>query len=299
MPNVKANGIQIEYETYGDKSDPAIILISGYGQQMVMWSEEFCQELAGRGHFVIIFDNRDVGLTQKFFEDSGGMKLLEELPKMQNGEEFYAPYSFDEMSDDVVGLLDALGIEKAHVGGFSMGGGLAQYTAIRHPNRCLSLISMGFGTGEGDKPADPSVQHIFTIPEPDNRNDYMDYFEEFCRLCSGLNELSDPNKEMARQLGALYFDRCYYPQGKVTQGLALNKKKRTKQMLKSIKVPTLVLHGEIDPLVPVENGIAVSECIPGAQLQIIKGMGHVPFPEFIEEMIDTITAHIINVSNKY
>ena len=298
MPNVTANNIQIEYQTFGDKSDPAIILISGYGQQMVMWSEDFCQQLAGKGHFVIIFDNRDVGLTQKFFEDCGGVKLLEELGKMQNGEEFDAPYSYDDMSDDVVGLLDALDIEKAHIGGFSMGGGIAQNTALRHPTRTLSLISMGFGTGEGDKESDPSVSHIFTIPEPDNRNDYKDYFEEFCRLCSGLEELSESNKEIARELGGLYFDRCYYPQGKVSQGLGASKKKRTKEMLKSVSVPTLVLHGEIDPLVPVENGIAVHENIPGSELHIIKGMGHVPFPDFIPEMIDAISNHARKVDSK-
>ena len=142
MPNTTANGIQIEYETFGDRHSPPILLIMGLSAQMIGWEEEFCKRLVEKGLFVIRFDNRDVGLSTKF-EEAG----IPDIVAAMQGQEFQAAYSLDDMADDAVGLLDALGIEKAHICGVSMGGMITQVIGYRHPSRVLSLIPIMGTTG--------------------------------------------------------------------------------------------------------------------------------------------------------
>lgn len=141
MSKITANGIQIEYDTFGERSSPPLLLIIGLGLQMIFWDEELCKQLAERGHYVIRFDNRDVGLSTKF-EEAGVPDVVEVMTARMRGEKVEAPYTLDDMADDAVGLLDALGIDKAHICGMSMGGAIAQTVVIRHPSRVLSLISI-------------------------------------------------------------------------------------------------------------------------------------------------------------
>jgi len=150
MPNVTANGIQIEYDTFGDRSSPPLLLIMGLGAQMILWDEEFCDQLASQGLYVIRFDNRDIGLSTKF-DEAGVPNVMEMIAAAQRGEEVKAPYTVDDMADDAVGLLDSLDIDKAHICGASMGGMIAQTVASRHPSCDLSLISIMSTTGAQSK----------------------------------------------------------------------------------------------------------------------------------------------------
>jgi pimeloyl-ACP methyl ester carboxylesterase len=146
MPNVKANGIQIEYETIGEASASPILLITGLGGQLIEWHENFCEGLARKGHYVIRFDNRDVGLSYKF-EELGLQNIMKAGEAVMQGETITAPYTLEDMADDAVGLLDALDIDRAHICGMSMGGMIAQTMAIRHPSRLFSLTSIFSTTG--------------------------------------------------------------------------------------------------------------------------------------------------------
>ena len=146
MPRAKTNGIEIEYDTFGDRSSPALILIMGLASQMIRWEKKFCQMLADKGLYVIRFDNRDIGLSSKI-DEAGVPDVIGAFGKIAKGEKPGCPYTLDDMADDVVGLLDALNIEKAHICGASMGGMIAQTMAIRNPSRILSMISIMSTTG--------------------------------------------------------------------------------------------------------------------------------------------------------
>src|SRR4030043_1686051 len=166
MSRVTANGIQIEYETFGNPSSRPLLLIIGLGGQMIHWDDDLCRDLAKRGHYVIRFDNRDVGLSTKF-DEAGVPTLFETFGKIMQGEKIKPPYTLDDMADDAVGLLDALGIRPAHICGMSMGGMIAQTIAIRHPSRVLSLISIYSTTGDKDLPPPRSdVRELLLAPPP-------------------------------------------------------------------------------------------------------------------------------------
>ena len=158
MPSAAANGIQIEYETFGDSSGRPLLLIIGLGAQMIHWDDDLCKDLASRGHYVIRFDNRDVGLSTKF-EKAGVPNLPEVFGKLLRGEKVEPPYTLDDMADDAVGLLDALKIRRAHICGMSMGGMIAQTMTIRHPARVLSLISIYSTTGNPESPPGKAGNH--------------------------------------------------------------------------------------------------------------------------------------------
>ena len=165
MPNTTANGIRIEYETFGQRSSPALLLIMGLSAQMIGWEEEFCRQLAEKGLFVIRFDNRDVGLSTKF-EEAGIPDILAAM----EGKEFQAPYTLDDMADDAVGLLDALSIERAHICGVSMGAMITQVIGYRHPSRVLSLIPIMGTTGRrGLPPPRPEAMEMLVTLPPKER----------------------------------------------------------------------------------------------------------------------------------
>ena len=169
MARATANGIQIEYDTSGDPSSKPLLLIIGLGAQMIAWDDDLCRDLAGRGHYVIRFDNRDVGLSTKF-EEAGVPHLIELIGKAMAGEKVTVPYTLDDMADDAMGLLDVLGIRKAHICGGSMGGMIAQTIAIRHPSRVLSLISIYSNTGNPKLPQPkPEVMGLLITPPPKER----------------------------------------------------------------------------------------------------------------------------------
>lgn len=287
MPKAKVNDIEIEYETFGDPSSRPLLLIMGLGAQMINWDEEFCEKLAECGFYVIRFDNRDVGLSTKF-DDAGEPDLMKLFMSVQKGEKIEAPYTLEDMADDAVGLLDALNIDKAHVCGRSMGGMIAQIIAYRHPNRVLSLISISSSTGDPDLPRPtPEAMEVLMKPVATEREEIIEDGVNRMRIIHGSGFPFD--EERARKLVIASFDRSTYRQGFGRQLAAVIASGNRKPALGSITVPTLVIHGGDDPLVPLEGGKDTADAIPGAELHIIEGMGHSLPPVVWPRIIDAIT----------
>jgi pimeloyl-ACP methyl ester carboxylesterase len=295
MAKAKANGIEIEYETFGDRSGRPLLLIIGLSLQLIHWSEEVLSQLVDEGHYVIVFDNRDTGLSSKI-EEAGPPDIPGTMAALMRGEKVQVPYTFYDMGDDAVGLLDALGIEKAHICGMSMGGAIAQTIAISHPERLLSLILIYAPTGNPKLPQPkPEIMSIFMTPPPPDRNAFIEQRINTSRILSGSGFPLD--EEYIRQLAGRTYDRSNYLEGIGRNFLANFGRGNRSRALPSVTAPTLVIHGDEDPLVLVENGREAAETIPGAELMIIKGMGHYspqggPWPEIVK----AISAHTIKAS---
>ena len=283
MSNVEANGIQIEYETFGEPKLPPMLLIIGFAGQLIVWDDELCEQLAQRGYYVMRFDNRDVGLSSKL-EVAG----VPDIGALLRGETIDIPYTIEDMADDAVGLLDALGIEKAHICGMSMGGMIAQAVTINHPQRVLSLISIYSTTGNPElPPPTPEAMEVLLTPPPLEREANIEHTLKFFRWITGPGFPFD--EEWHRKLAAQAYDRAFYPMGAARQFAALFTQKNRKPALTSVSVPTLVIHGSDDPLLPVEGGKDTAEAVPGAELKIIAGMGHdLPHGGAWPQIIDTI-----------
>jgi pimeloyl-ACP methyl ester carboxylesterase len=274
MAQANCNGIQIEYETFGDRSGRPLLLIMGLGGQLISWSQEILNQLVDEGHFVIIFDNRDTGLSSKM-DKAGVPDVPGTLAALMRGEKIQVPYTYYDMGDDAVGLLDALGIEKAHICGVSMGGAIAQTIAISHPSRLLSLTLIYAPTGNPNLPQPkPEIMSLLTPPPVSDRNAFIEQRINRFRIISGSGFPLD--EEWLRQAGARGYERSFYPEGVARNLLGGFGRGNRRRALPSVTAPTLVIHGDEDPLVPVENGRDAAEAIPGAELLIIKGMGHYP-----------------------
>jgi pimeloyl-ACP methyl ester carboxylesterase len=272
MPSVVVKGIQIEYRTFGNSSSRPLLLIIGLGAQMIYWDADLCKDLAARGNYVIIFDNRDVGLSTKFGE-TGMPNIPEIFGKLLQGKKVNPPYTLDDMADDAVALLDGLNIRKAHVCGMSMGGMIAQTIAIRHPERVLSLISIYSTTGNPEVPQPkPEIIRLLVAPPPNERHAFIEHMLVVFRTISGPGFPLD--EAWTRKIIGESYDRSFYPEGTVRQFVAILTQPNRAPALSSIKVPTLVVHGTSDPLVPVEGGKDTAKVIKGAELILIEGMGH-------------------------
>ena len=287
MPKAKANNIEIEYETFGDPSSKPLLLIMGIGAQMIRWEKEFCEVLAEKGFYVIRFDNRDVGLSTKLHE-AGEPDIMKVMMKLAKGEKIESAYTLDDMADDAVGLLSALGIDKAHICGASMGGGIAQILAYRHPSRVLSLISIMSSTGNPDLPRPkPEILKLMTQPPPTEREAIIEARVNRLRILHG--SVFPFDEEKWREFATESYDRSYYRPGYSRQFVAIRATGNIKSALSSISVPTLVIHGSEDPLVPIDGGKDTAEAIPGAELLIIDGMGHSIPIEVWPQVADAIT----------
>ena len=215
MPRAKANGIELEFDTFGQESHDPLLLIMGLGGQMLLWNEEFCEMLAERGHFVIRFDNRDVGLST-WCDDMGVPDLMALFASLGKGTAPDAPYSLDDMADDAMAILDAVGIERAHICGASMGGMIAQATAIRHPHRVKSLTSIMSTTGNPELPSpSPEAVQILATPTPPDREAAMERSVEAERVIGSPAYPVDP--EVTREMAGLLHDRAYHPEGTARQ----------------------------------------------------------------------------------
>ena len=294
MPNVTANGIQIEYDTFGDSSSSALLLVAGNGAQIYFWDAEFCQLLVKKDFFVIRFDNRDAGLSTKF-DEAGIPDFPAAIKAAMEGKPVESAYSLDDMADDAVGLLDALGIEKAHICGASMGGMIAQVISYRHPKHVLSLTSIMSTTGNPDLPqGKPDALAAVLAPAPAERQAYVEHMINVWR------KIWSPGfpfeEKRARTFIEKSYDRSYYPQGAVRQNIALLANGDRRRSLSTIAVPTLVIHGADDPLIPVEGGKDTARVIPGAKLFIISGMGH-DMPKGVwAEIVDAISKHAVQAN---
>ncbi|MFW6297254.1 MAG: alpha/beta fold hydrolase [Desulfosalsimonas sp.] len=285
MPNVNANGIQIEYDSFGETQNPPLLLIAGLGRQLVFWDKEFCRRLAERGLYVIRFDNRDTGLSTKF--EAAGIPDLEAIYNaLMQGEAVDVAYTLDDMADDAAGLLDAMGIEKAHICGVSMGAAITQTIGYRHPELVLSLIPIMGTTGNPELP--PPTQEAMDMlltPAPEERAANIDYTVKLWRTFWGTLTFDE---EDIRHKASLEYDRGFYPQGLTRQIAAILAHGNRKPMLASVTAPTLVIHGSEDPLIPVEAGRDTAEAISGAQIRIIEGMGHSLPRDVWPKIVDSI-----------
>lgn len=296
MGKVNANGIQIEYETFGEPDSPALLLIIGLAGQLIAWDEKLCQQLAQKGHYVIRFDNRDAGLSSKI-EEAGEPDIMKIIEALMRGETINPPYTFEDMAADTIGLLDALSIEKAHICGMSMGGMIAQTMALNYPKRVLSLISIYSRTGDPEEPQPkPEAMQFLLTPPPTEREAYIEFGVKLFTTISGTGFPYD--EEWLRRHMAQAYDRSYCPQGAARQLAAIFTQKNRKPALKSLAAPALVIHGTDDPLVRVECGKNTAAAIPGSKLVIIKGMGHdLPHGGAWPQIIDAIVEHTHKVDS--
>jgi pimeloyl-ACP methyl ester carboxylesterase len=290
MAKVDANGIQIEYETFGDPKSKPLLLIIGLASQMIFWDEQLCEQLAQQGHYVIRFDNRDVGLSTKI-EEAGVPDVMKAIEAIMLGEPVDPPYTIEDMADDAIGLMDALGIAKAHLCGMSMGGMIAQTIAIKYPQRVLSLISIYSRMGDPSDPQPtPEAFEVITTPLPEGREENIEHTLKVFRVIAGPGFSFD--EEWHRNIAAQAYDRDHYPQGPIRQFVAILAQKDRKFDLSSISIPTLVIHGTDDPLVPVECGKNTAATIPDAELLLIDGMGHdLPHAAAWPQILKAIVAH--------
>ena len=272
MANVQANGIQIEYDTFGRRSDRPLLLVMGLGAQMIHWREEFCEQLANAGHFVVRYDNRDVGLSTKF--DSAGLPDIPAImTQMAAGQPVSAPYTLNDMADDGIGLMDALDLPAAHICGASMGGMIVQAMAIRQPRRIKSVTSIMSSTGNRElPPAKPEAMAALMSPAGTNRDEVAERSVAVSKVIGSPAYPADPDEARARAIEA--YERAFYPIGVARHMAAVASHGDRKPALLQLEVPALIIHGKADPLVPVEGGLDTHEALRGSQLMLIDGMGH-------------------------
>jgi pimeloyl-ACP methyl ester carboxylesterase len=269
MPRAQTGGVELEYEVVGEPGARPLLLVQGLGAQLVSVEEGFCAELAARGFLVIRFDNRDVGLSTRL--DGAGPP---DLAAIWQGDHASLAYTLDDMADDAAGLLDAIDVPAAHVAGISLGGMIAQLVAIRHPGKVLSLASIMSTTGDRrvGQPSAEGAGVLFT-PMPAERERYLEQAVANARLAlAGSAFPLDP--DAIRRGAARSYDRAYDPAGVARQlAAALAAGDRT-EALRSLRVPALVVHGEVDRIIGVDGGEATAAAIPGARLLRIPGLGH-------------------------
>jgi pimeloyl-ACP methyl ester carboxylesterase len=283
-------GITIEYETAGSESDPPLLMVSGFGAQLVAWPREFCERLATGGRFVISYDNRDCGLSSKL--DGVAVDMDQIRAAIAAGEtaraRSLAPYTLSDMAGDGLGLLDALGIDRAHVLGASMGGMIAQTIAIENPARLLTLTSMMSNTGESEYgQSSPEAIRALLMPTPSERAAYIDASERALIWRSRRW----PDVAGVRAVAAESYDRCYYPEGSGRQLAAMVASGSRAAGLRALHVPTLVIHGLDDTLVAPSGGERTAELIPDAQLMLVPDMGHDRPQPLWPQLSEAILAH--------
>ncbi len=289
MPIVKANGIDLAYDSFGDEADKTIMLIAGLSTQMIRWTVPFCAALAARGYRVIRFDNRDTGRSTHFHRcappDFGALAAA-----LMAGQRPDVPYTLYDMAADAIGLLDALAIDKAHVVGRSMGGMIAQILASEHPGRVLSLTSIMSSTGNPMLPqAAPDVMAMMTRPSPDPVSDEAGFLAHrlaFARRIAGSGHPFD--EESHRLLILEETRRAHDPGGSARQIAAMAVSGDRRPRLAMITAPTLVIHGTEDPVFRPECGRDTAASIPNADLMLVDGMGHDLPPTLYGTVIETI-----------
>lgn len=290
MPDVTANGITIHYEDHGDPAHPAMLLIMGFGAQLTLWPIELVEALVARGFRVIRYDNRDIGLSHKFHGvKAPGVVKLTLLGKL--GIRPRVPYTLADMADDGAGLLDALGIEAAHIVGASMGGMIAQHVAARHPQRTRSLTSIFSTTGNpGLPPARREALEVL-IKRPRSTEEAV-LVEHGMLLARTIGSPGFPAPEdRLRTNVTANVRRSFYPEGPTRHLAAIVADGDRRAILARVTAPALVLHGEDDPLVPVEGGRDTAASIPGARLKTIPGWGHDLPLELVDEIAGDIAGH--------
>ncbi|MFJ3820812.1 alpha/beta fold hydrolase [Streptomyces nodosus] len=282
--------VSLAYESFGDPGDPPVLLVMGFGAQLLAWHEDFCRALADRGRYVIRYDNRDCGLSTTFDDHPVDMGAF--IAAVSSGDLPAAlamvPYRLLDMADDGLGLLTALGIERAHVVGASMGGMIAQTMALSSPERVLTLTSMMSSTGESEygRPS-PEAQAVLFGPRPGDREGYVAAADK--ELVWASKRYGDA--AVLRELAADSYDRAYHPAGIGRQLGAMILSGSRADALRELRVPTLVIHGLDDTLIDPTGGKRTADLIPGAELLLIPDMGHDRPRELWPKLIDALVAH--------
>jgi pimeloyl-ACP methyl ester carboxylesterase len=277
------NGIDLEYVTDGDPSEPALLLVMGLGGQLIAWSQGFVDGLNERGFFVIRYDNRDCGLSTKF-------EGLPEITALFTGDTASAPYRVEDMADDAAALLAELGIDRAHVVGASMGGMITQALAIHHTDHFLTACSIMSTTGDRSVGA-PTGEAMSALLRPvaTSREEAIEASLAGSRVIGSPKYPTD-EAELRERAGAAY-DRSYCPDGTARQLAAILASPDRTEGLRGVRMPFLVIHGEDDPLVTLSGGEATAAAVPGAKLLTIPGMGH-DLPQALwAEVTDAIVAN--------
>ncbi|GAC17537.1 hypothetical protein GARC_0556 [Paraglaciecola arctica BSs20135] len=287
---ITANNIHINYDSFGDKSHPAIVLIMGLATQMIYWDEQFCKLLASQGYWVIRFDNRDNGKStwmDALPVPSSVALLANVVFKRPLG----AAYLLSDMMKDTLGLLDALELESAHIVGASMGGMIAQELAIYHPKRVKTLTSIMSTTGNKRLPK-PSTTFSFKMlkPPPKDATKAIAFGMHVWRLIQGNYYPFDEHKVLGLIKRAI--ERGFNPAGNTRQLAAILDSPDRTTALNTLTVPSLIIHGEDDPLVPVACGVATAKAIPNAKIKIYPGMGHTLPSQLYDDITTQILEHI-------
>jgi pimeloyl-ACP methyl ester carboxylesterase len=260
--------LEICWQQFGRDEDPPVLMIMGLGAQMILWPDEVCELIAVEGFRVIRFDNRDAGRSTVLADAPTGT-----VPRALEGEVPAGAYSLSDMAGDAAGLLDALGIDAAHIVGTSLGGMVAQTLAIEHPERVLSLASIMSTTGDRSvgEASQAGIEALTSVAPPE-RDGYV------TTLLESRRKIGSPgfpfDEERSRRIAERSFDRGFHPKGTVRQTIAIILSGDRTERLAEIKVPTVVIHGEDDPLIGVSGGRATAAAIPGSRLVVIPGMGH-------------------------
>ncbi len=292
MPEARINNIALHYETQGAPGGVPVVVIQGFGSQMTSWPSALHEGLSAAGHFVIRFDNRDVGLSQKF---SGIPDARTAAKALAEGKKPDVPYILADMADDVAALMDHLGVASAHVAGGSMGGMIAQLVALRHPTRVRSLISIFSTTSDPSLPrSSPEAQAALMAPPPSqSKEDVVTHTLKNRRVYASTAWKFDEAFWRTNVSGN--FDRSYFPEGQARQWAAIVATPPRTEALKALKVPTLVLHGTADVLIPPEAGVHTAKCIEGARLTLIEGWGHDMPPPFVPHLVAHMTRFMADV----
>ncbi|MET0972405.1 MAG: alpha/beta hydrolase [Thermoleophilaceae bacterium] len=264
---VSTNGIELCYQSLGDPSGPPLLLVMGLGMQLIHWDLELCEQFVDEGYHVIRFDNRDAGLSTQIAAP------VPPIMRAMAGFHIDAPYLLTDMAADTFGLLDGLGIERAHVMGVSMGGMIGQTMAIARPERLLSLTSIMSTTGER-RAGMPKLRtwSLLMRRAPDRRDAFVEYFVRLFRMIGSPGFPQDEPR--IRELAAATFDRNHASAGTARQLAGILASGDRTPQLRRLRVPTTVIHGTDDPLVPFRGGVATARAIPDAELVAIPGMGH-------------------------
>lgn len=289
MTLLHANGIQIEHDTFGKPNSKPLLLIMGLGAQMTRWPIEFCEGLAAEDHYVIRFDNRDVGLSTHF-DDAGMPDIAALTVAIIEGKPANVAYRLEDMANDAAAVLDALHIPAAHICGASLGGMIAQTLTINHPTRVKTLTSIMSSTGNRAlPPPKPEAMAALMAPAPQDREGIMQRAVETAKVIGSPDYPAD-EAELRDRAGADY-DRSFNPTGTARQMAAATVQQDRRSDLANVSVPSLVIHGKADSLVPITGGVDTHEAIPNSELWAIEGMGHDLPKALWPELIARISAH--------
>lgn len=284
----------IYYETYGDPKNTSLILISGIGGQVINWPKKFLEGLVACGLYVIIFDNRDVGLSQ-YYDHLEAIGAKDAIHSKLNKQFIQPPYTLLDMATDVINLMDHLSIKKGHIVGISMGGMIAQLLALNFPERIASLTLIA--TTSGDEHLPPPVGEVAEFFAVANRNE--EDINSFVTKRITLQKIYNPfyfNEQSSREINIAAYQRAYHPEGLQRQLLAMLFSEPRGDQLKNITTKCLIIHGDVDPLFPLAHAEYLADCIPNSRLEIINKMGHGLMTELCDQVVTKIADFVLDQS---